>query len=43
LPEWATFHDLRRFYASLVMARACSVKAVQSRLGQQSAVDTLDN
>jgi integrase len=42
LPEWATFHDLRHFYASLLIARGCSVKAVQNRLGHQSAVETLD-
>ncbi len=42
LPEWATFHDLRHFYASLLIARGCSVKAVQSRLGHQSAMETLD-
>jgi integrase len=42
LPEWATFHDLRHFYASLLIARGCSVKAVQKRLGHQSAMETLD-
>jgi integrase len=42
LPSWATFHDLRHFYASLLIARGCSVKAVQSRLGHQSAMETLD-
>ena len=42
LPEWATFHDLRHFYASLLIARGCSVKAVQQRLGHQSAMETLD-
>jgi integrase len=42
LPEWATFHDLRHFYASLLIARGCSVKAVQRRLGHQSAMETLD-
>jgi integrase len=42
LPEWATFHDLRHFYASLLIARGCSVKAVPTRLGHQSAVETLD-
>lgn len=41
LPFWATFHDLRHFYASLLIARGCSVKAVQRRLGQ-SATETLD-
>jgi integrase len=42
LPEWATFHDLRHFYASLLIDRGCSVKAVQRRLGHQSATETLD-
>ena len=42
LPGWATFHDLRHFYASLLIARGCSVKAVQKRLGHQSAMETLD-
>ncbi len=42
LPKWATFHDLRHFYASLLIARGCSVKAIQRRLGHQSAMETLD-
>ena len=42
VPAWATFHDLRHFYASLLIFRGCSVKAVQKRLGHQSAVETLD-
>jgi integrase len=42
IPEWATFHDLRHFYASLLIAKGCSVKAIQKRLGHQSAMETLD-
>src|SRR5581483_8201007 len=42
LPTGTTFHDLRHFYASLLIAHGCSVKAVQKRLGHQSAVETLD-
>lgn len=42
IPEWATFHDLRHFYASLLISRGCSVKTVQRRLGHQSAMETLD-
>lgn len=42
MPEWATFHDLRHFYASMLIAHGCSVKSVQKRLGHQSAVETLD-
>ena len=42
LPDWATFHDLRHFYASLLIARNCSIKAVQKRLSHHSATVTLD-
>ena len=42
VPEWATFHDLRHFYASLLIAKNCSIKAVQKCLGHQSATETLD-
>lgn len=42
LPMGATFHDLRHFYASLLIAQGCSVKTVQRRLGHQSATETLD-
>lgn len=42
LPEWATPHDLRHFYASLLIHHGLSVKAVQSRLGHESAMVTLD-
>ncbi len=42
LPRGATFHDLRHFYASLLIAAGCSVKVVQRRLGHQSAIETLD-
>jgi len=41
-PEWATFHDLRHFYASLLIRHGCSVKVVQSRLGHATAAETLD-
>ena len=37
-----TFHDLRHFYASLLIAKGCSIKTVQKRLGHQSAMETLD-
>ena len=37
-PEWATFHDLRHFYASLLISRGCSAKIVQRRLGHKSAM-----
>jgi integrase len=38
----ATFHDLRHFYASLLIRRGESVKVVQARLGHASASETLD-
>lgn len=45
MPAGTTFHDyadVRHFYASLLIAHGCSVKAVQKCLGHQSAVETLD-
>jgi integrase len=42
LPEQATSHDLRHYYASLLIQRGASVKTVQARLGHKSAVETLD-
>jgi integrase len=41
-PEWMTFHDLRHFYASLLIRHGESVKVVQARLGHASASETLD-
>ena len=35
-------HDLRHYYASLLIRKGCSVKTVQKRLGHASAVETLD-
>ena len=32
-PGRPPFHDLRHFYASLLIAHGCSVKSVQRRLG----------
>ncbi len=37
-----TPHDLRHFYASLLIRRGTSVKVVQKRLGHATAVETLD-
>jgi integrase len=42
LPDWATFHDLRHSYASLLIAQRCLVKTIQRRLGNESATETLD-
>jgi integrase len=38
----ANFHDLRHYYASLLIRAGESVKVVQSRLGHASAAETLD-
>ena len=38
----ATSHDLRHHAASVLIARGCSVKAVQSFLGHATAAETLD-
>jgi integrase len=37
-----TFHDLRHYYASLLIQQGESVKVVQARLGHASAQETLD-
>jgi len=42
LPQGTTFHDLRHFYASLLIAHGESVKVVQARLGHATAAETLD-
>jgi integrase len=42
LPDGMRFHDLRHFYASLLIEGGASVKTVQRRLGHASAVETLD-
>lgn len=42
LPPGTTFHDLRHYYASLLIRHGESVKVVQSRLGHASAKETLD-
>lgn len=42
LPAWVTPHDLRHYYASLLIRSGASVKVVQSRLGHASAKTTLD-
>jgi integrase len=41
-PGWATPHDLRHYYASLLIHRGASAKTVQRRLGHRSAKTTLD-
>ena len=42
LGDEMTFHDLRHYYASLLIRHGESVKVVQKRLGHKSAVETLD-
>jgi integrase len=42
LPTSITFHDLRHYYASLLIRHGESVKVVQERLGHASASLTLD-
>lgn len=41
-PDGTRFHDLRHFFASLLIRYGESVKVVQSRLGHASAAETLD-
>jgi integrase len=42
LPEGFRFHDLRHYFASLLIASGADVKTVQSRLRHASASTTLD-
>lgn len=42
LGDEVTFHDLRHYYASLLICHGESIKVVQKRLGHKSAVETLD-
>jgi integrase len=41
-PAGTGMHDLRHFYASLLIRHGESVKVVQARLGHATAADTLD-
>lgn len=41
-PAGSRFHDLRHFYASMLIASGSSVKVVQARLGHATAAETLD-
>jgi integrase len=42
VPTGTGMHDLRHFYASLLIRHGESVKTVQSRLGHATAAETLD-
>ena len=41
LSDEITLHDLRHFYASLLISTGANVKLVQARLGHKSATETL--
>jgi integrase len=41
-PKDTTFHDLRHYYASLLIRHGESVQVVQKRLGHATAAETLD-
>ena len=42
LSDEITLHDLRHFYASLLIRNGANVKLLQARLGHKSATETLD-
>jgi integrase len=42
VPVGTVFHDLRHYYAGLLIHAGESVKTVQARLGHASAIETLD-
>ncbi|HEV2347402.1 MAG TPA: site-specific integrase [Actinocrinis sp.] len=42
VPDWATLHDIRHFYASVLIDAGESVKTVQRRLGHSKPSITLD-
>ena len=42
MPKGFRIHDLRHYYASLLIRYGESVKTVQARLGHASASETLD-
>lgn len=42
LPDGFRFHDLRHYYASLLIASGCDVKVVQARMRHASATTTLN-
>ena len=42
LPTGTRFHELRHYYASVLIDAGESVKVIQARLGHKSAVETLD-
>ncbi|HXB49903.1 MAG TPA: tyrosine-type recombinase/integrase [Streptosporangiaceae bacterium] len=42
LPEGFRYHDLRHYFASLLIASGCDVKTVQARMRHASATTTLN-
>ena len=42
LPDTFTFHDLRHYLASLLIASGADIKTVQARMRHASATTTLD-
>jgi integrase len=42
IPDEPTFHNLRHFYAAMLIRNHLSVKVIQRRLGHKSAMVTLD-
>ena len=42
LPDEFTFHDLRHYLASLLIASGADIKTVQARMRHASATTTLD-
>jgi integrase len=42
LPDGFRYHDLRHYFASLLIASGCDVKTVQARLRHKSATTTLN-
>src|SRR5205085_12430523 len=42
LPTGTRFHELRHYYASVLIEAGESVKVIQARLGHKSAIETLD-
>ena len=42
MPKGTRIHELRHFYASLLIRYGESVKVVQERLGHASAAETID-
>ena len=42
LPDGFTFHDLRHYLASLLIASGADIKTVQARMRHASATTTLD-